>query len=169
MLFVEFGFPHIFLHIFLTFLHFSGEFTNFFCRTTDSFDEFTHFFVDFCRDRRLRVSSKIFKILASRLFSSPCLSQILSSTPARPPQNPHLPGKVLYLTLFFSFPCFFSFLSSKWISCLHICTHMNIYICLCLLVDNENVPCQSFFSQLLKSYNRKEKMGDSKALWSSPR
>ena len=108
--------------------------------------------------------SKVFKILASRLFSSPCLSQILSSTPARPPQNPHLPRKVLYLTLFFSFPCFFSFLSSKWISCLHICTYMNIFICLCLLVDNENVPCQSFFSQLLKSYNRKEKMGDSKAL-----
>ena len=81
-----------------------------------------------------------------------------------PSHPPRLPGKVLYLTLFYSFPCFFSFLSSKWISCLHKCTYMNIFICLCLLVDNENAPRQSFFSQLLKSYNRKEEMGDSKAL-----
>ena len=42
---------------------------------------FTHFFVEFWRDRRLRVFSKISKILASSLFSFPCLSQILSSTP----------------------------------------------------------------------------------------
>ena len=42
---------------------------------------FTHFFVEFCRDRRLRAFSKISKILASSLFSFPCLSQILSSTP----------------------------------------------------------------------------------------
>ena len=35
----------------------------------------------FCHDKRLCASSKNFKILASRLFSSPCLSQILSSTP----------------------------------------------------------------------------------------
>ena len=39
---------------------------------------FTHFFVEFCRDRRLRAFSKI---LARSLFSFPCLSQILSSTP----------------------------------------------------------------------------------------
>ena len=53
----------------------------FFLEVTNFFVEFTHFFVYFCHDRRLRASSKIFKILASRLFSSPCLSQILSSTP----------------------------------------------------------------------------------------
>jgi len=39
---------------------------------------FTHFFVEFCRDRRIRASSKI---LARSLFSFPCFSQILSSTP----------------------------------------------------------------------------------------
>ena len=41
------------------------------------------FFVEFCRDRRLRAFSKISKILASSFFSFPCLSQILSSTPVR--------------------------------------------------------------------------------------
>ena len=45
------------------------------------FLKFTHFFVKFCRDRRLRAFYKIFKILASSLFSFPCLSQILSSSP----------------------------------------------------------------------------------------
>ena len=74
-------FPHIFLHIFLTFMHFFGKFAMFFVEFADFFVEFTHFFVDFCRNRHLRDSSKIFKILASRLFSSPCLSQILNSTP----------------------------------------------------------------------------------------
>ena len=39
---------------------------------------FTHFLVESCRDRRLRAFSKI---LARSLFSFPCLSQILSSTP----------------------------------------------------------------------------------------
>ena len=53
-----------------------------FGEVTIFFVEFTHFFVDFWCYKRLRASSKIFKILASRLFSSPCLSQILSSTPA---------------------------------------------------------------------------------------
>ena len=51
-----------------------------FGEVTIFFVEFTHFFVDFWCYKRLRASSKIFKILASRLFSSPCLSQILSST-----------------------------------------------------------------------------------------
>ena len=44
---------------------------------------FTHFFVEFCRDRHSRTFPKISKILASSLFSFPCLSQILSSTPVQ--------------------------------------------------------------------------------------
>ena len=43
---------------------------------------FRTFIVEFCRDRRIRAFSKKFKILASSLFSFPCLSQILSTTPA---------------------------------------------------------------------------------------
>ena len=41
--------------------------------------KFTHFFVEFCRDRRLRA---FVKILARSLFSFPCLSQNLSNSPA---------------------------------------------------------------------------------------
>ena len=37
-----------------------------------------HYFVEFCRDRRLRT---FVKILAKSLFSYPCLGQNLSSTP----------------------------------------------------------------------------------------
>ena len=44
------------------------------------FFKFTHFFVEFCRDRRLRA---FVKILAKNLFSHPCLGQNLSSTPGR--------------------------------------------------------------------------------------
>ena len=51
----------------------------FFCRTWIFFLKFTHFFVEFCRDRRLRA---FVKILAKSLFSYPCLGQNLSSTPA---------------------------------------------------------------------------------------
>ena len=58
---------------------FFGKFTNFFV-------EFTHFFVEFCRDRHLRAFSKILKILASSLFSFPCLGQILSNTPEGVPE-----------------------------------------------------------------------------------
>ena len=41
-------------------MHFFGEFTIFVVKFTAFFVEFTHFFVIFCRDRRLRASSKIF-------------------------------------------------------------------------------------------------------------
>ena len=60
-----------------------GEFAIFFVEFMDPFVDFMHFFVCFCRDRRYRASSKNFKILARRLFSSLCLRQILSSTPVR--------------------------------------------------------------------------------------
>ena len=72
VLFVEFGsFFFTFFFIFSSYLcTFFGEFT-FFCRIYGLF----------CCDRRLRASFKTIKILASRLFSWPCLSQILSSTP----------------------------------------------------------------------------------------
>ena len=41
-------------------MHFFGEFTIFVVKFTAFFVEFTHFFVIFCRDRRLRASSKFF-------------------------------------------------------------------------------------------------------------
>ena len=41
-------------------MHFFGEFTIFVVKFTAFFVEFTHFFVIFCRDRRLRASSKNF-------------------------------------------------------------------------------------------------------------
>ena len=63
-------FEHIFLKL-VCFLWNSGLFPSNFCT----------FIVEFCRDRRLRAFSKNFKILASSLFSFPCLSQILSSSP----------------------------------------------------------------------------------------
>ena len=73
-----------------TFVHFSNpgaknpsldELLGIYTLFLSNFWGFTHFFVEFCRDRRLRAFYKIFKILASSLFSLPCLSQILSNTP----------------------------------------------------------------------------------------
>ena len=87
-MFVEFGsFFLTFFFIFYSFhALFFGEFTIFFVKFTD----FLLNLRTFCRDRRLRTSSKISTILASRLFSSPCLSQILSSTPALCHQVKHI-------------------------------------------------------------------------------
>ena len=90
-------FEHIILKL-MCFLwnsgHFSSHFRTFlveFCRdrrlraffvNSGLFSShFRTFIVEFCRDRRLRAFPKILKILASSLFSFPCLSQILSSSP----------------------------------------------------------------------------------------
>ena len=53
-------FPHICLHIFLTFMHAFGEFAIFLSNLRTFLLNLCTFFVFFCRDRRLRASSKIF-------------------------------------------------------------------------------------------------------------
>ena len=75
---------------------------------------FTHFFVEFCRDRRLRAFSKNFKILASSLFSFPCLSQILSTTPAQNLKLRHCIWQQGSLFLILSYPGLFKNIPHVW-------------------------------------------------------
>ena len=55
-----------------------GKMSKFYGETDIVSTRFMHYFVEFCRDRRLRA---FVKILANSLFSYPCLGQNLSSTP----------------------------------------------------------------------------------------
>ena len=75
---------------------------------------FTHFFVKFCLDRRLRAFSKNFKILVSSLFSFPCLSQILSTTPAQNLKLRHCIWQQGSLFLILSYPGLFKNIPHVW-------------------------------------------------------
>ena len=74
-----------------------------------------------------------------------------------PSHPPPLPGKVLYLTLFYSFPCFFSFLSSKWISCLHMYIYEYIHL---LVFTCGQWECSSSIFLLTTSQILQQERGD---------
>ena len=123
-------FEHIILKL-MCFLwnsgHFSSHFRTFlveFCRdrrlraffvNSGLFSShFRTFIVEFCRDRRLRAFPKILKILASSLFSFPCLGQILNTTPAQNLKLRHCIWQQGSLFLILSYPGLFKNIPHVW-------------------------------------------------------